>query len=411
MNVWYKRALLPIYVAAVFLPRLFAFPAPLQQVQLTELLFLPLLLVHRAALPVVVGRHRVFFATAALYVVANLVSAFFARDAGAIAEATGRGYLVSVVAVVLAYARQYGTEDLVRALKWSTIAVAVGCVLYYLLVMIGLPDRLNAVARIARYPYLGDVYRLRGTANVYGMMYMLLLPGLVYLYVDFRRGNGSVVWPALVLLAGALTLAKENLLFPMAVLLYEARRSTFRHAGLAGAGGLAIVLILGTHFLVVPEAAGASPFTAAADPYAIGDLVIVESVYTPIKRAGLEVGRQHPWTGVGPGNFVDYSEQTVAASMLPANFGRFDPHSAWTGAFAETGVFGVLTLLLLVGSLIWYRPATWTVPAILLLLFLVASVFKDVMNFRGLWLMGGLYLCRFGGRTPYGDRPTSPFLF
>lgn len=39
-----------------------------------------------------------------------------------------------------------------------------------------------------------------------------------------------------------------------------------------------------------------------------------------------------------------------------------------------------------------HHPNQRTVPAVVLLLFLVASIFKDVMNFRGLWLMVGMYL-------------------
>ncbi|MGB3802230.1 MAG: hypothetical protein WA952_20580, partial [Lewinella sp.] len=108
--------------------------------------------------------------------------------------------------------------------------------------------------------------------------------------------------------------------------------------------------------------------------------------------------------GVGPGQFQYHTEALEATGQYPTHFGRVNPHSAWTGAFAETGLLGLLGLILLVASLFHYRPGQWTVPAVLLLLFLIASIFKDVMNFRGLWVLIGLYLAskkRVTAKVPF----------
>lgn len=77
---------------------------------------------------------------------------------------------------------------------------------------------------------------------------------------------------------------------------------------------------------------------------------------------------------VGLGNFILHSETAAPEGELPVGFGRYGTHSTWTGAFAETGIPGLHALLGLVAGLLYYRPETWTVPAILLVVFLVASV-------------------------------------
>ncbi|PPK87987.1 hypothetical protein CLV84_0949 [Neolewinella xylanilytica] len=207
-----------------------------------------------------------------------------------------------------------------------------------------------------------------------------------------------------------MTLAKENLLFFVGALLIETRYRLpkLRPLLYATAIGLVGILQVNTHFLLLPTDRDltATIFTSGRTVYTGSDYVVAETNYTANKRAGLLIGAAHPWLGVGPGRFQDYTEALVPSGNYPAHFGRFNPHSAWTGAFAETGLFGLLGLIALVASLLYYRPEGWTVAAVVLLLFLVASIFKDVMNFRGLWVLVGLYLAN----STEGYSEKKPFL-
>jgi hypothetical protein len=92
------------------------------------------------------------------------------------------------------------------------------------------------------------------------------------------------------------------------------------------------------------------------------------------------------------GRFADHAQQASKPDELPTDFGRFDPHSSWMGAFSETGLLGFAALLVLTVVLGSYSPGANRQLAVLLFLFLVVALFKDVMNFRGLWLLIGCYL-------------------
>lgn len=332
-----------------------------------------------------------FFGAAALYLLANFSSAIWAGNAGAMLEAGARGYLIVLGALTLAYLRQFGRERLLGWWKWGTVAVAGIGLLYLGLIYSGVPDRLNWVATFPDYPYFGGVHRLRGTAVTYGMWVMLLLPGFIFAFDDYRNQRGAL-WPVgLLLLAMLPTLSKEVILAVTGAVLLTDLPAVLRYTV---ATALTAVLVLGTHYLLLSERS-----TQQADNYTngqallqYGDWTIVESVYTPIKRVAIRVGLQHFWLGVGPGQLYRHSTEAMHPGELPENFGRFDPHSAWTGAFAETGLFGLLGLLMLVAVFWYYRPAALTPVAVLLLLFLIASIFKDVMNFRGLWVLMGVYL-------------------
>ncbi len=396
-----RKLVVPAYVVATLFPRLLSLPYPLHQVQLTEILFLVAIYCFRKELWSACRDFPVFFSAAALYIGANLLSGIWAASAGSMLEAGARAYLVVLVAVVVAYIRAFGLEKLAGVWMYSTVVVAVAGLAYYGLIMMGVPDVVNWVQKFAEYPYFGEVLRLRATAATYGMWVMLLLPGLL-LAVQASLRRTAAWWPAAIILLAAIpTFSKEILLIIAGILLLSRVPRSWRNIG---AGALFVLLWTGTHYLLKPSRADLS-----TDPYTTGKVVltaehwqVVESVYVPIKRVAMQVGWDNFWLGVGPGEFTRISASAAPAISLPPDFGSFDPHSAWTGAFAETGILGLLGLIALIASLIHYRPQQWTVAAVVLLLFLVASVFKDVMNFRGLWVMVGLYVA--GGRGLTGAK-------
>ncbi|CAH0998981.1 hypothetical protein LEM8419_00276 [Neolewinella maritima] len=383
------RYLLPLYAISTLLPRLLQLPAPLHQVQLTECLFLPLLWVFRHDLLTQFRRYRVVSIILVLYAGLNLLSGLWAGTAGAILEGGARCYLVLVTIITLCHVNRYGGHELLRWWIWGTVAVAAFGLMYYSMIAWGVTDLLHWTSFHADYPYLGDVYRMRGTANTYGMWVMLLLPGFLMAYATAKQGSNWCWW--IIGLATIPTLSKELLLLPLGVILLLPGRRYWHALVIAGLG---IVLLVGTHWVVVPAATDlqTNPYTTDTALARGGDYQLVETVYLPIKRAAVRVGLAHPWLGVGPGQFAAYSTAASLPGEFVPHFGRFDPHSAWTGAFAETGLPGLLALLALVLALCYYRPQQLTVAAVLLLLFLLVSVFKDVMNFRGLWVVVGLYL-------------------
>ena len=391
-----RAYLIPLYAAATLFPRALSLPPLPETIQLTELIFPIALWSFHCEVVDQIKRYRWFTLALALYIFGNMVSALVSGGAAPLLEAGARVYLGLVGYVVLAHLTCYGGFKLVSWWRMTTIAVAGVCILMYTGALLGVAVPPGWVYYIVDYPIFGSVYRLRGTATVYGMMYMLLLPGLFFAYADFRAGRGRIAEVLVILIAMVTTFAKENVLFLIGALLLEIRYrpAPFRAPLLLAAAGLVGFLYFNTHFLLEPRGKDLTDtvFTSGRTIYSGSDYVVAETNYTANKRAALLIGSEHPWLGVGPGRYSYHTEALVGDGHYPAHLVGFDPHSAWTGAFAETGLLGLLGLIVLVTSLIHYRPEQWTVPAVLLFLFLIASVFKDVMNFRGLWVLVGLYL-------------------
>ena len=392
MNV--KPYLLPLYAAATLFPRLLNLPDPLGQVQLTELLFPALLWAFRWEVLATCRQFPLFTWSLTAYVGANLLSALWAGDAGAMLEGGARAYLGVVAILTITHLSHYGQRSLARWWETATVIVAAGALGYYLGVRAGLLSPDSAMPTYAAYPYLGDVMRLRGTGSTSGMWVMLLLPGALFSFDRWKRSDQPVPWSFTIITAAiVVSWSKELLLVAMGATLLWRYRGVGRRLI---AGGLAVVLLIGTHYIVVadgPPDPAEVRYRGAATGVRLPGYQLVETVYVPIKRASLRAGAAHPLLGVGPGNFFDYSEETTLVGELPPGFGRIDPHSTWLGAFAETGLLGLLTLSLLVG-VIWRLGGGGVLGpvAVALLLFLVASVFKDVANFRGVWVLVGGYV-------------------
>lgn len=389
----WREYLLPLYAVATLLPRLLPGRA-----QLTELIFLVALVAFARELPQQLRRFPRLAMALGAYVLVNLLSGARAWAAGgpaaSLLEAGARGYLAVLVFIGTAHVARYGVGRLLRWWFRAAVAVAAVAVAAYASEALGGPDPGDLANPIAVYPYFGTVSRLQGTATTFGMFYMLLLPGM-FLAWERRR------WWALgvLLLAGLLTLGKENLLFPLGLLLLRPGVGPK-----VAAGALALVLLFVTHFLVLPAGSGVgeSFYVSGRVVGRLGQYEIHETTYWLNKRTALTVAGRHPGLGVGPGRYAAYTEQLVSEGRYPAHVGRLDPHSAWTGALAETGYPGLATLLLLSLTLLPRAaapPSAWRYAGICLLLYLLVSVFKDVMNFRPLWLLLGLWVAGNDGKA------------
>ena len=98
--------------------------------------------------------------------------------------------------------------------------------------------------------------------------------------------------------------------------------------------------------------AGRLPMFAFREPD-LGRVQIVETTYTTLKRANWRIALSHPVIGVGPGQSNTYLPGLKAAGIYPAHLPNYDPHSTWMGAFSETGLVGLATLIAMVAA--WQR--------------------------------------------------------
>ena len=327
-------------------------------------------------------------------------------------ELLGRYYLLAVFLIFLWAVRSAGPSFLAtvfRCWTYGVVGLVTTAYLGYPLGWLGISEALVWVYE--DYPYFGTIYRATGLAGGSTPLILLLLPPLFHRYWTWRD-DGRVPWllvyfaPILVL-----TLSKEVLLVPIALLLaVRGSRRTLRYVC---AGIVILAYNFSTHFLVQPvrsiagtvyERAEYSPGRVA---YRGDSFQLLETTYVSLKRTACYLTNRHPIAGVGADQFQQILKDDRPTEVYPAHLPPYNPHSAWFGVAAEVGYLGLLALVgmvAIVGRKLWEntrqaeREGAPYNRALLAtcVAFLVVSVNYDMVHFNFVWVAFALVLGQTG---------------
>ncbi len=136
---------------------------------------------------------------------------------------------------------------------------------------------------------------------------------------------------------------------------------------------------------------------------------IYNTLYAQLKQSSWEAFLENPITGVGGGNTNGYNLEKVNQGLLPSRLSHYDPHSSLFGVLAEFGIIGFILILLSfrsifkITNLFLAEKKTGLMLSILSIFLFIAfeSLSADVLNYRHLWLLGGvLYGIYFSTISP-----------
>ena len=347
------------------------------------------------------------------YLAVNLASAALSGATNSLLEGIGRCYLVVVFALAFYWGKKHDIELPLRYWQYGALLMAVIALTGYAAALLGYSN--SAIRLYQDYPYLGTIYRTAGFTGGPGMLVSVLLLPCLYTWGKWRRGEQPLWVLVLLLVAVLLTFSKELLLLVLGCLLLDPITHDWPRAlKISTAALFAIVFWLGSHSIALPiQQYQANHLRntsySSYEPLArTGSVQWVASSYLALKKAAWEVGKQNLWLGVGPGNFNQSLPKLKANGKYPSHLPNYDPHSTWTGAFAETGALGLLSLSALVVFAFKKRSRlpghhrlskketsatnnfALSLLRIYLLLLLINSINIDAMNFRHLWLPLGL---------------------
>jgi O-antigen ligase len=341
------------------------------------------------------------------YVGANLLSAGLSGSTSAIVESLARGYLMLLGFWMAAWLREGGLSDLWprirKVIMWVGIVWAGMSLLFYFSHFIW--GHGIGLREYAHYPYLGAVARINGGTTTSNLFLWALGPAFFLLFEAKLAGKRVGNFVFLVGLALLLTLSKALMLYAAYVLLRLLEQYCRVYRPLIPrliVIGATIFLYLGTHFV---WKASEAPVEIESVYYeqeplyssSMGDVYL--SSYSSIKIANAHIFKAHPWFGVGPGQSKKHIPDLIDRGLYPAHLPVNEPHSSLFGAASETGILGLLSLILLIGYSVYHflplaQTSDPTLRALLyfLLFLLIASFQQDVMNFRFLWVIWGVLL-------------------
>jgi len=355
----------------------------------------------------------------AVYVAAMLPSLLnTAHLGGSCAELIKTAYVACVAFALARWASEPSAwKRLVRA-----FVISVGAIILFSLgvwVYATLSGHVPARFALAEaIPNVGRMVRVKATLQTFAMLANYLTMGIPMLAAYAAATSSrprTMCWLILIagLLAAATTGSNGLVGCCLAAAIVAPRTTRWDRIGRA-----ALVLLVVGVFLFAQVASTAAilgvrastrpmplattsglPPQVFPDPVDGGKQLTVQvsyvwAIYGLLHKLAWETWREHPWIGIGVGEFSSVSARAAAMGRLNS---AWDPHSTWFGALAETGLIGLLGLAAMWIALLRRAAAgqragptagDWRVRAPLagLVGLLVNSLHADIMHFRFLWI-------------------------
>jgi O-antigen ligase len=413
-----KKKLFPVllfaYVLSLAFQDFLRFATTFRKVQLPEILFLLLLI----TFPWQYFKQykfdkndRILIGALSIYWLANVASSIVSGRFSAMAESSGRLYLILLFGMAMLYFQQLSKTEL-RA-KTINVSIILGVFLSLTGIggiiahFCGFPSILVGVSE--DYPYFGTVYRAQGFTHTPAMLVSLLsFTGIIAATNGEQNAlsRRTIIGLLLMIIAAILTFSRSvTFLFWGLFLIFIFKKWGYsRKIFLLTAFLLTVFITLGTHCIFISKtspdlpALYESPFTSNRILAEQGDYMALETSYLAIKRASIAIWETQPILGIGTGNFMEGMKQMQSSGVYPQKLPIYEAHSTYLGTLAENGIFAAVAVLIFFG-LLWAKGSRLNdTPSdlfsialcICLVSVFIESIALDTMNFRHYWLLFAL---------------------
>lgn len=411
-----------MHLVAIPFQRILSLPIMEEKLQPAEILFLPLAFITLVLW--IQGRvHWNFCAIDAgigVWLIASLIGAATSGFSKiSTLELVGTVYLTALYAVIRLTADEHRLKMFLSYLVLSALVAALVAIAGLLLARFGMGMGLAYFSK--SYPYIGNIHRAMGFATSPAMLASILMFSVILKTSNCIGSRKCGKWDLTILIFLAVVLFltfSKTILCALAGILVAyilvRNRGNLKPAKVVGLAVtcliLAILFTLGSHVTLLKEDAGKlsaykNEMHIAGKPLArwhIGGqtYLLMGTNYYFNKRASLlAIDRSFLW-GVGPGQFNQFISALQEEGVHPATLWKADPHSTYTGSFAELGIFGFIALLTLwstVGTRIFklvkenHENLGLTAGlAGMYVAILIEAISTDVMNFRQYWWLFGI---------------------
>jgi hypothetical protein len=392
--------LFSIYLLALGWVNFIRLPILDTRIQITEIVFLPLLIGVAFLLfdkKIKIGRLNLLDKSVLVYLLAVFISILKNAAPFSMLEFLGIAYLATFY-FFFKWFLQFRDELFKKIpdfIPYIVLFASLPAIVGSLMAFFGSGNYL--VSWYPDYPYLGDIFRARGFMQSPNLLFNILA---CFFLLNLLWGfNKKQVW--IWILAGitaVLTFAKSWLILMAALLLYFSFKVKFFNKWfLRSLSVLLLVLFsLGTYILVksgdacyldenIPTHRAANAF------YSTDDFCLVESSYAILHKLEIKEGQNYLPFGVGPGNFIRYVDDWKQKGIYPSHLEAFEAHSTLFGTYIELGIPGLIALVFFIFAILsplFKMNARYKMVFIPLFLFMCfEAIFNDANTFRHYWVI------------------------
>jgi len=410
------------------------FPGPIgSKIQIVDFIFLFLL----AAWLYKLCHNQIRFNRTSLavplvfYLVASLLSLLNSSNIkDSLVEFTGILYLIALFYLIVNSVRDRNMLEMVINfwLITSALVAFLGILGVFLAYVFEVKTFL--VKEYATFPYLGNIYRAYSTFGVnakFVSSYLTIsLPICLALLLNSKAGKKRIFYCVILILFMCVlffTFSRGWLGLAVAAYLVLSRFQKsewyYRYSKVLIAifivlFGLFIFLISRWQFvdfqikkIAVENTTNIRPgraFTDNSDELekVSAEIGYIDTTYYRLKKVAIEMILDHPLIGVGLSGFNNEIRRYKKEGKLPDIFPAIDPHCMVLGKAAQTGLVGLIALIILWSKAIrkalnmsfvskdnYLQIISWAIFSSMIG-FVIQSIDMDIMNFRFLWFLFAL---------------------
>jgi O-antigen ligase len=249
------------------------------------------------------------------------------------------------------------------------------------------------------YPYLGTVIRVVGLTNSPNKVVAFAAVGIFFLAFIKKGLPARSKWGliAMLLFSCVFTYSKEIVIIPIVFLLVwllKNFRSRFIYYGILSVSMLLITLL--TYFyLTTDENPPARQDIIYPNPIAESSTVtIYPTSYYFLFRSSWQMIEEHPFTGVGFGNYIRTVEEHQRRGLYPSQLYSYEAHDNYAGLLAQYGIGYLLVLVWFITGLkkttaYLAEPEQRFITATLLFFLLFGFIYFSY-HMRLMWLLLGI---------------------
>lgn len=263
----------------------------------------------------------------------------------------------------------------------------------------------NFIIDYKNYPYLGDLYRLRGVTPSPNMIANLQILAVFFLLIIRKQITKTIFVLTIILLLIFLflTFSRYIVLFLALIILFAYFKSQiiirfWKIVIITGVVSILFVFHFFSNFYII----NISTLRTESTPEYIKNLspllvyqnyALYPTDYFYLKKASVLLFKENLLFGVGPGNFNTNLPLLESKNEYPSNMQYFDPHSSVFGIAAEQGIIGILSFAVIavfIFSIFLFIPKIndyYISLSIIILFLLNEAVSTDIVNFRQYWIL------------------------
>lgn len=406
--------LIELYII-LFSIRILVLPNLEKKLQPGDILFFVIFMTALTQLPSLKKiRFLRFDITVIFWLLTHIITYFFHPTKESLLELIGTIYLVTLYAsiniLLIDKSKEYIRNLFFRGIGLSAFVLMFFGLVGVLMVALGYPNMF--VMECLRFPYFGDIYRMKGLtghpimmASINGLFLLVLITEFIAI-----ENTKNVFWKKLTL--GMLIIGLPFAFAKSIVVTFICSIGIFmnkyikqyRYTAILVFSTLLIFYTFSTHFVLVKKFVFENQkdnmflFLDKANPLlSVGDNFLIKTGYALLKEKAWYIFTQNPLVGIGAGNIN--VEPFAIDKPNYAFIKGFDPHSSITGSLAEMGILGFLaffSIFIIAFREIYLLLKTNLNSKDLLLLYGFLGIFifmiceaisTDVMNFRHFWLI------------------------